>query len=114
MITLLTPPSHVIGSSYQKPAEQPVVATPLSSYLAQFPPMRRGKIAAALDRTQGFSGKLMTRRAFAESLAGKPGVRIDYQKERVYLNEQDHFYDFSAVTKTTVDYLAWLMARAAA
>lgn len=70
-------------------------------------PMRRAKVAAALNRQMRLDGVYYPRWRVGECLAGLE-PRRDEAKGRLYHGDQGHFYDISALTVTLVDYILWL------
>ena len=84
---------------------------PLGAYLATFTPMHRAKVANALTRFHRFSGAIMARHIHAEQLAAS-GASVDTARGRIYTGESGGiFYATKDLTKTFVDYLAWLIER---
>ena len=98
-------PRRIIGQGAEEDAcKVETLSSKAEAYLARFDPMQAGKRRAALNRTQGFSGRYMKRYQFAETAHG---LRVDHDKKRLYL-ESGSFYLFGDVTATLVDYIEWL------
>lgn len=92
-------------------AAAPAYSEPLGAYLAAFAPMHRAKVANALTRFHRFSGAIMARHIHAEQLAAS-GASVDTARGRIYTGESGGiFYATKDLTKTFVDYLAWLIER---
>lgn len=71
-------------------------------------PMQAQKAADALRKQQGFNGKVMKRCAWVHENFWNI-ASVDHAKGRVSL-KNGSFYTFRDLTKTTVDYIEWLMA----
>jgi hypothetical protein len=76
-------------------------------YLAQFPPMQRAKVEAALDRQIRLDGQYMFRWQVAEKFATDQPC-IDETRGRFYHGRDGYFYDLGQITRTAADYAVWL------
>ena len=101
----------VLLSSGQLNDEPEKAVTALGIYVDNVRPINRRRVYEALIRMQGFSGELLRRHVWAER--EYRNVSIDAVRQRVDL-PNGCFYEFNDVTKTLVDYIAFLQRCAAA
>src|ERR1700761_3760551 len=90
--------SRSVGDSYIPPTPRSTAPHPHADYLSQFPPMKRAKIQAAMDRYMRLDGVAMSRWEAARRLLGQGGLRHDPVKARLYHGADGCFYDVSALT----------------
>jgi len=101
--------ARTIGESAVGAPAVPEPETTLTRYLATLePPLRRGKVKAALERFHRFNGVAMPRHAMAERLATQPGVHFNLGHSRLYTSE-DVFFDAADLTRAMCDYVAYLL-----
>ena len=77
----------------------------INAFLDQYEGIQKYSIKKILNTVQGFSGKSMKRKVWAESNYGN--CRVDLDRGRIYLLDNS-FYEFSQVTKTLAKYVIWL------
>ena len=78
----------------------------LGQYLASIPSaMERGRVRAALERRQGFSGEVMPRHVWAETHA----ATVDIDRGRLWTGDNT-FYEFGDVTLALVRYVVFLQS----
>lgn len=84
----------------------------LDSYLAQFPPLRRAKIEAALVHYTTWNSRKDggSRFQLIESLIDE-GYKVETVRGERRLTDSDGFYREGALTKTGLDYAEWLQDR---
>ena len=87
-------------------------ATDREVYLATMTPMRAGKARKALEWQIRLDGVFLWRWQAAETIARRPGCRVDYAKGRVLHGNNGHFYTIADLSLTAADYISWLTAKA--